>query len=656
MTENEKEIFRFVMKLYQDQWDRNEYSRTNYDEDLEYYLGYRNEHKYPLAYNEVFNRILPLIYTILSRFMDQLYQSGNIVSVKPRKQRDVDNSKKVESVLNFQMENMNSIDEGGGSYNLMMHWFFNMLTWGKGVVKAYWRKEDRISPKRIVQPMPNFDRFGNFQGYDLSDYISMENQTVYDQPYLEVLHNKNTVPHPNYKSIQKMPAFFCVYKRSLDYIKKMADKGEWRNVNEVGIQGGQAGMYPKDTDETFMKSLEIERGLNMEDPDDVLRTKEVDIIEAYLKLILEDEPYEVGSGIKIKGKEEETIVHIGNYSTILSIQRNIYGFRPFFDIGCYLQPEMFWDVGIVRLAKGLQEQINNLANLRMQNVMMQVNQMIRVDPESEVDPADLVWRPFGVVPADAGEVEPLQVPDYHSNIFMEQQQFFENTVQDLAGIYDYNKGVAPARQERVGVVHSIQSMGEARARLMLMSSDHNGLRPLLRYMMLLNTFHLPSGFEYRISDGSNTGFGQIFGDDIHPDFDFAARYTAMEPALGKQFKMQNLIQLMPILQQNPHINQQQITRMILELADIKEFEHMLKTPEQVQQEQQQQQQAQQQMLQLQQQMKAQEIMLKGQTDMKGNLIESQKDFVEEQVLNDQTFEHDMILEALKLNAASEKAA
>ena len=164
--------------IYKDQWDRNEYARTNHDSALEYYLGYRNPNRYPLAFNESFNRLLPLIYTILSRFMDQLYQTGNIISVKPRKQVDVQNAKAVESVLNFQMENMNSINGAGGSYDVMLKWFFNALTYGKGVMKAYWRKEDRISPRRMVKPIPMFGPDGQVVGMDLADYITMETQSV----------------------------------------------------------------------------------------------------------------------------------------------------------------------------------------------------------------------------------------------------------------------------------------------------------------------------------------------------------------------------------------------------------------------------------------------------------------------------------------------
>lgn len=651
MNTKEEEIFKYLLLKYKDNWDRNEYARTNYDEDLEYYRGYRNPSKYPLAYNIVYNRLLPIVYQLLARFMDQLYQSGNIVSVKPRKKRDIERAKKVEATLNFQLDSLNDIDMQGGSYLTMMKWMFNNITFGKGIVKAYWRKEERISPRRIALPVPNFDRMGNFQGYDILDYLNQEMQTLYDGPYVEVLHNKTFVPHPEYKSIQLMPQVFLVYKKSVDYVKQMADKGVYlaRNLKDLGgDSGGGAGLYASDSEESYAKSIDIEGALTKPDEKHERKSPEVDILECYAKLIFDDAPYSVGSGIKIKGNEEEAIIHIGNYNTILSIQRNTYGVRPLFDMGWYMQPELYWDLSMITLAKGIQEQINTMANLRTQNAMMMVSQMIRVDPDADIDPEALTWRPFGIVPALEGEVEPLVVPDMNSNLFMEQETFYEKSIQDLTGQYSYNMGQTPQRQERVGVVHSIQSMGEARAKLMLMSMDYLGIRPLLKYMMILNTFHLPSGFEYRITDKDNQegqGFGMLFGDDIHPDFDFAARYTAMEPALGKSFRSQQLLQLAQAWQQNPWINQFQMSKLTLELMDVREADLLLKSPQQFAQE-------------MQQQQKAQMMAKQGevQTETQGKLRISAQDFQEDIALNEQEFGHDMALEALSQEATSESSS
>lgn len=640
MNERDTQILKHLMQTYKQQWDANSYQRTEYDTDLEFYRGYRNPAAYPIAFNEVFNRILPIIHTLLSRFMDQLYQAGNIISVKPRKKKDVNRAKQVEGVLNYQMEVLNDIDGHGGSYLTMMKWFFNTITFGKGITKLYWRKEERISPTRIALPVPNFDRMGNFQGFDIIDQVNQEMQTVYDGPYMEVIHNKCFVPHPEYKSIQQMPQVFIVYKRSLDEIKRQADKGIYKNIDELGMPGTGPSSFEGDSSEMVSKSKEIEGYDSYESNDSDRKTPEMDILEAYCKLILEDEPYEVGSGIKIKGKEEECIVHIGNYKTILSLQVNPYGMRPLFDMGCYYHPELYWDLGMVQLTKGIQEQINNLGNLRMSNAFLLLNPMIKVNTNSDIDPEYLTWKPFGVIPVDdMNDVEPLIVPDTNSNLFMEQEAFYKNTIQDIMGMYDYNMGATPQRQERVGVVYGIQAMGEARAKLLLMSMDYLGIRPLLKYMMLLNTFHLPSGFEYRIGDRDDQTFGNIFGNDIHSDFDFAARYTAMEPALGKQFRAQQLIQMAQMWMQSPWINQYQMNKVLMELLDIREADSLLKSPQQIQQEQQQQ---------VQQQMMA--AQLQKRMDVQGTIAETGAKGQVDSKLSEQEFRQDVIMEAMKLEA------
>lgn len=656
MNERDENIFKHFMMRYKEHWDKNSYARSNYDEDLEYYRGYRNSADYPLAYNESFNRILPIIHTILSRFMDQIYQTGNIVSVNPRKRKDVGRAKAVEGVLNYQMENLNSIDTSGGSYLTMMKWFFNALTFGKGIVKAYWRKEERISPVRMALPMPNFDRMGNFQGMDIIDHVSQEMQAVYDGPYVEVLHNKLFLPHPEYKNIQQMPQCFIVYRRTTDEIERMADKGIYKNIDELGATGsGYASSLSTDSREAFIKSLGIEGAFQSEDATSKHQSPEMDIIECYGKAILENAPYEVGSGLSIKGREEEVIVHIGNYRTILSLQKSKYGTRPLFDMGAYYHPELYWDLGLVTLTKGIQNQVNNLANLRIQNVMMQINQMLKVNIHSDIDPEALVWKPFGIIPVDdMSDVEPLIVPDYNSNLFMEQEEFYKNTIQDIMGMYDYGMGQTPKRQERVGVVYGIQAMGEARAKLMLMSMDYLGIRPLLKYMMVLNTFHLPSGFEYRVGNADQQQFGNIFGTDIHSDFDFSAKYTAMEPALGKQARMDRLVQLAGMWKDSPWINQYQWNKTLMELGDIREADYLLKSPEQFQKEMQQQTQ----MAMIAEQMKkryeTEGKLAIDQSQTSGKLQISQKDFQEDLILGEQDFRHDMAIESIKQETINQR--
>lgn len=628
MRKMDLEAFKHFMGAYKQQWDLNKYYRTQYDEDLEMYLGYRPGNRYPFAYSEFFNKLLPRSLTILSKMLEQLYQggTGDLVSVRPRKRQDVERAPRVQGLLNFQLENLNSIDMMGGSYLFNLMWMSNAINWGKGIAKVYWRKEERISPKRIQLPIPKMEN-GMIVGVDTIDHLMEEKQTVYNAPYAEVLHNKLFVPHPHYKSIQKMPFVFCVYKKPLDYIRKRQKEGTFRNVKEIGWSSREqrsTSGYGMDSYEEFAKSIEIDGALTFDDFSSDRLSPNVDLIEGYGKYIFpEDESsYEVGSGVKIKGIESEAIVHIANYKALLSLEKNKYGFRPFFDIGCYMHPELYWDLGLIRIGKGIQEQYNTLANTRMQNAMMLVNQMLKVNIDADIDPAALVWKPFGLIPVDEmTDVEPLVVPDVsQTQVFREQEQFLESTIADMTGMYAYGMGQTPTRQEHVGTIYSLQSMGEARTKLLLMTMDHTGFRPFLHYMMHLNTFHLPKDFEVKINTSSGQQFVPLFPGDVHPEYDFSARYTSMEPALGKQARMQNLLQLMATWQNSPYLQHLQWMKAIMELMDFQNVDQYLKSEQQLQQEQQQAQQAQLQALMSQQQFQSAESSKKIQGDLIKELI------------------------------------
>jgi hypothetical protein len=109
----------------------------------------------------------------------------------------------------------------------------------------------------------------------------------------------------------------------------------------------------------------------------------------------------------------------------------------------------------------------------------------------------------------------------------------------------------------------------------------------------------------------------------------------MEPALGKQARAQQLVQMAGMWAQSPWVNQYQFNKVIMELLDIREADYLLKTPEQFSKEMQQQ---------AQQALMAENA--KKQIETQGKLTLSQKDFTEEQQLSAQQFKQDLVLNAL----------
>ena len=97
MNERDSQAFKYFLSAWKTNWDLNQYYRSWYDEDLEFYRGYRDADKYPMMYNLSFNKLLPRVFTVLARFMEQLYQggTGDLVSVRARKKSDVERAPRV---------------------------------------------------------------------------------------------------------------------------------------------------------------------------------------------------------------------------------------------------------------------------------------------------------------------------------------------------------------------------------------------------------------------------------------------------------------------------------------------------------------------------------------------------------------------------------
>jgi hypothetical protein len=110
--------------------------------------------------------------------------------------------------------------------------------------------------------------------------------------------------------------------------------------------------------------------------------------------------------------------------------------------------------------------------------------------------------------------------------------------------------------------------------------------------MLLNCYNLPSGFEFRVSgsEGGQQQFNTVFGDALHLDYDFEAKYAAMEPALAKEYRINQLLQFSQMWAQDPSVNQYEFKRAVFELLDWAQPERFLTDPKQLAQMQQQQQQ------------------------------------------------------------------
>jgi len=604
MTKKQVEAYGYFNESFQRLKDLNQPYRAKFDEYDEFYRGYRDDEDYPFAYNYSYHKIIPVIYTVLSRVMSHLYRTPDIALVKPRHAKDIDRADIISGVLNYQLANLNNVDFQGGSYMVFFQWFLSALIHGKGIVHAYWRKEERTMPTRKEIPIPTIGPDGNIGQEELVEVWSEEPTIIYDAPYIENVPVRQFMPDPEYRSIQQMPVIAHIHKKSINWMKRMHEIGEYnKNALDVGkIASEYRGKSQARTghgqsiewEEYQQVFRDIEDAFTIQEiENDRHKGNNIDIVDCYGKYRLGEGKTVLGQGLTYAAPEEEVVCTIANYENVVRLEPVKYGMKPFFDVGAHINPHRYWDIGMIELTKDVLEMYDNIANLRAHNSMMKVNTMIKVISDSDIDPRSLVWKPFGIIPVEQmSDIEVMDTPDYTGHTFTEQIAFFESVIQDVTGIYDYAKGVTPSRHEAVGTVSSLQGVAENRIKLLILTMDYMGIRPLLKYMMMLNTHHLPSGFEFRINDAvGGDQFKRVWGPDLHVDYDFEARYAAMEPAMAKEGRINTLMQYSQTWADDPYVNQYEFKKAILELMDMINPDRFLKDEQEVQKMMQQQQQA-----------------------------------------------------------------
>ncbi len=603
MTKKEVEAYSFFCSSYQRLKDLNQPYRSKFDTYDELYRGYREDSDYPFAYNHSYHKVIPVIYTVLAQVMSHLYKNNDIAVVKPRHKADIERADTISGVLNYQLNNLNSVDHQGGSYMVFFQWFLSALIHGKGIVRSFWRKEERDMPQRIELPVPQVDqRTGQVIGMESIELWHEAPQIVYDGPYVENIPVRQFMPDPEYRSIQQMPVVAHLHKKSMTWLRQMYEIGEFnKNALQVGknasdwnrtkSQSRTGSGQSVDWEEFQQVFRDIEQAYTIEEIEsDRHKANNLDIVDCFGKYRLGNTTQYLGTGLALRPIEEEVQCTIANHDTIVKLEKVPYGMKPFFDVGAHINPHRYWDIGMIELIADVIEAYDNIANLRLHNSMMKVNTMIKVISDADIDPRSLVWKPFGIIPVEShDDIELLDTPDYTGHTFNEQIQFFESIIQDVTGIYDYAKGVTPERQERVGTITSLQSVAQNRVKLLILTMDYMGIRPLLKFMMMLNTHHLPSGFEFRVTDAvEGEQFKRVWGSDLHVDYDFEARYAAMEPALAKESRIQNLLQFAQAWQGDPYVNQYEFKKAALELVDMVNPDKFLNDPQQVKQQMQQQ--------------------------------------------------------------------
>lgn len=303
-------------------------------------------------------------------------------------------------------------------------------------------------------------------------YWHFDEEKGIDRPCVDLIPIENFLFDPSASWIDVIGTspyiIHCIPMYAMDVKAKMAS-GEW---NEVTLDKARA---------TYMDSTRAARNVGREDP----QTNESREVTDYEIVWVQRHIHRQEDG----DVEFYTLGEHALLSDPVPLQEVVFhGRRPYVFGYCILEAHKTLPAGVPALARGIEDEINEVANQRIDNVKFALNKKWFAKRGVEVDLGGLVRNvPGGVVMMNDPEkdVREISWPDVTQSAYMEQQGL-DMSLDELLGNFN------PAALMTAGA-------GNAPARNMAMLNQSNGtlveylirtyvetfVQPILRHLVLL---------------------------------------------------------------------------------------------------------------------------------------------------------------------------
>ena len=235
---------------------------------------------------------------------------------------------------------------------------------------------------------------------------------------------------------------------------------------------------------------------------------------------------------------------------------------PFIAIRYLSLPGEFEGIGIPLILENSQLMLNMMKNQRLDATTLNIHKMWIVNPLANINKADLVTRPFGIIwSPDPNGVREVQFSDIKQSAFQEER-LLKDDMRYASGVDDFSMGAGGAASSATEVRHLRESTLE-RVRLFV---NHlgDGYAQLLRYWISLWRQFGTKKITIRIlgEDGNYT-FPIIEKDDLRGEFDFRATILPSIAGQNEVEKKQNM-DLFQLLSQMPFIDPKKLVTKVLQ--------------------------------------------------------------------------------------------
>lgn len=544
-----------LKSLVLQRFERSEKWRKPWDEKwLRWYKLYRGIVP-PLKDPDRSNLHIPYTYstvdTVRSKLLSAVFATRPYIAFVPKDADDVENAEHMESLVDYQLEK-------GEIQTKFYGIITDMLIYGACPYEVGWRYETQTRKVRVPIVPEELADTGVVVGYDTAERLVV----IWDDPDMQPFDIFDLYPDPQGASIDD-----CAW----------VIRRRWLTEADLREKVKQGIYKVKDWEELAAAANEISEAK-----------------KDRLAAIGAGEP-ETDHGDKEARRWEllemwtdDRVVTLCNRAQIIRDQENPFdhGKKPFGLVKFDPLNGEFYGMSLVEVIEYLQAELNTTRNQRIDNASIAIANMWEVVRGANIDPADLVSRPNGIVWVDAlGEqIRPLDRHGVDPSAFTEEN-IIKADIQEATATYAEARG-AQASVGRTATEQAIRDKAVSlRFEVKLKLFESLGLKRLGMFYDLLNQQFIDAPRKLRTkTDTGEYKFDEITPESISGAYEYMPAGSAIEATLDALNHRNNMVILYDKLAQDPQIKQYELKKRVLESFGIKDVESLLKTDDEMAQE------------------------------------------------------------------------
>lgn len=504
----QEDVLEKVVDWFDQSW---EYAQSNYHQKWEdAWLLYNNQ-RVDVAYEGVTNTFVPLTFSTIETMVAALAGGRPRFDFVPTKESQETNTKVLNSLID------NYWDSDGWTIKVM-HWIRSMLVYGTGVLYVYW---DIDRPRIINVPIRDFIVDPTATNPEDAHYMGRRYLTTKDTlKDFKVVDPEDGELKNRYKNINKIP--------------------------DVGDEGQE-----RETDKE-MKDMWIGSTLGND-----ASNKQIEVIEIWTEdrvysvanrsVVIEDEENPYKSQAQRRGRE------------------NPSGLLPFIPQRNYIDESLFYGKSEVDPIKQQQELLNDLTNQNNDAIVYALNPMYTLDPAYSDWIGEVENVPGAVYPFRPNALEPIKQPRIPTDAFNERMNI-KDEIRETSSADEIIKGMTIAGGDRTATEISAQ-LDQAGQRFMLKISqiEEDGFPRLAKILLDMIQLFVETEQAVRVVGSDGIRWEQYDPEQFEGEFEVKVQLESTVTS-NKTEESQQAQNMYAMFFDNPHVNQQELSKMMLQKA------------------------------------------------------------------------------------------